>query len=391
MRALVASGAYAPGMLLPARRVLAKEFDVSLATIELAIKSLVASGVLRAENGRGTFVCDNAGTVRYAATSTDGYSAQASQKPPQRLVVGIISFLDPEYHITHPRQRPHTSVVIEGFERAITECGGVTHFGNTHGHPQTPEYIREAICRQVDELGVQGVLIAAPRFQVDVFQAARISPIPTVVAENQFSPAAVHQVYYDCREEGYRAASQLLRSGHDRILYFAPYTAQWVGARWAGIEDAVAGHETRITACIDDTELAERLLEVQRETAVEFAKTVSVDDIAGAGIVACNDAAAIALIERAASEGLVAGQDYSIVGFDDLYLARDFGLATFRPPFSRMGEQAAEMISKLITGQDPPMRQCLNSEFVMRRSIRHFQKNETTTNTRPTATLAGIR
>lgn len=369
IRLAIENGAYPPGSLLPGRRVLVQEYHVSLATIEMAIRSLVADGYLRAENGRGTFVLDVMGgsNERLARTSDVPRAVAASDAP---LVLGIVSFLHPQYDETHPHTRRFAAIVIEAFERSVTAKGGITHFFNTYDHPQTPEFIREATTKLVDEYGIKGVIIAMPRFQVDVFQAARISPIPTVVVENQYSPAAVRQIYYGARQDGYRAASVLIRNGSDRLVYFAPYRGEWVDERQAGVFDAAASGSISVVTYVEPREEAERHLEDQQEVARRYAVTVPIETIRGAGIVACNDAAAAAVIEHALGHGLVAGVDYSIVGFDDSFVARDIGLATFRPPLTLMGEKAAEMLSQLAHGQDPPMSVCLNSDFVMRRSIR---------------------
>lgn len=52
----VTDGRYAPGSRLPPEPVLAEEFGVSRLTLREAVKSLAQRGVLRVEQGRGTFV-----------------------------------------------------------------------------------------------------------------------------------------------------------------------------------------------------------------------------------------------------------------------------------------------------------------------------------------------
>lgn len=375
IRDAIESGEYAPGMLLPARRLLARNYAVSLTTIEAAIKSLIADGLLRAENGRGTFVRQNMPADGASTPPTDVVEP-ARYREPRVLsyrnppVLGIVSFLDPDYETAHPRHRRDVTVIIEAFERTVSGMDGTTHFTNTFGHPQTPEYIRDTIIEMVEEFAIQGVLIAAPRFQVDIYQSALMSPIPAVVANGELSPAAVHQVYYDSREAGYRAASLLINNQHEKLLYFAPYVATWVADRRAGIDDALVRSNASIVSYVDFETDAEQHIHDQRDIATEFAKSVPMESIAGTGVVACNDAAAVGLMQHAASQGLIAGIDYSIVGFDDLDLARQHGLATFRPPLSTMGVCAADLLTKLSDHQDCPMRAGFNSEFVMRKSLR---------------------
>jgi len=375
MIAAVETGQYAPGMLLPARRSLAQEYGVSLATIELAIKSLMASGLLRAEHGRGTFVREDVSlTNRPRAATIDASPAieteLAVSPGARRLVLGIVSYLDPNYLNTHRYDNRATIVIMGAFERLVTDQGGITHFSNLDGHSQTPEHIRDVICKMMDDFGIQGVLITAPKFQFDAYASAMLSPVPAVVVEGQYNPSTVHQIYCDNREEGYRAAKVLLAAGHKRLVYFAPYCGDWVSDRQAGIGDAVASAKVPVKGHVDIHTMAESVLFDQFDVAWKFTDSVPLDDIAGSGVVACNDAAAVALMKRMASQGLRAGVDYSIVGFDDSHLARESGLATFRPPLRLMGERAASALSQLIAHQDCPIRTSLKSEFVMRYSLK---------------------
>ncbi len=54
----LSSGEFVPGMVLPAEGALASEFAVSVGTFRKAVDSLVADGVLRRHQGKGTFVTE---------------------------------------------------------------------------------------------------------------------------------------------------------------------------------------------------------------------------------------------------------------------------------------------------------------------------------------------
>ena len=56
LRQRIADGDYAPGEQLPPEDVLAREWEVSRATLRQAVGLLVAAGSVRREQGRGTFV-----------------------------------------------------------------------------------------------------------------------------------------------------------------------------------------------------------------------------------------------------------------------------------------------------------------------------------------------
>ncbi len=52
----LASGAFAPGAILPSERELALQFGVSIGTLRTAVDALVTEGILVRQQGRGTFV-----------------------------------------------------------------------------------------------------------------------------------------------------------------------------------------------------------------------------------------------------------------------------------------------------------------------------------------------
>lgn len=362
MREKIKTGAWGPGVLLPSRRDMSKEYGVDVNTVQKAMSILLQDGLLRVENGRGTFVA--------APIVSPPEQVLAPEVAPPALNLGIVMFVDPYYDTSIPGRRRDSLIVAEAFERAVTERGGITHFVNTYGHPGTPEYVQSAIHDLVRDLGVKGVLIASSRHQFDVFEAARMSIVPAVVVEGHSSPVAVHQVYSDHREAGYRAANVLIKNGYEKLLYVAPWTGDWVVDRLNGIHDAAASRSIPVISRVDSSVDAWHCVNDQPTVSAEFAQSIAADDIAGCGIVACNDVTAIGLMRRAADLGLTAGVEYSIVSFDDLQIAREAGLATFRPPLAAMGELVVEKLASIIAGQDVPMRTCVNYEFVMRRSLR---------------------
>jgi DNA-binding LacI/PurR family transcriptional regulator len=61
VRAAIDAGRFAPGERLPSTKALSDEMDVSLVTMHRAMQDLVASGVLRRGQGKGTFVHEQYG------------------------------------------------------------------------------------------------------------------------------------------------------------------------------------------------------------------------------------------------------------------------------------------------------------------------------------------
>ena len=62
MRALILEGGLAPGLKLPATRVLAKSLGIARDTVENAYVQLHRDGFIVRREGSGSYVCDAIGT-----------------------------------------------------------------------------------------------------------------------------------------------------------------------------------------------------------------------------------------------------------------------------------------------------------------------------------------
>ena len=69
-----------------------------------------------------------------------------------------------------------------------------------------------------------------------------------------------------------------------------------------------------------------------------------VGELAGRGVIAVNDNVAIGIIQAAKAANLVAGQEYLMIGFDDIPESRVVGLTTMHPPLDAMGTEAGRMV-----------------------------------------------
>jgi LacI family transcriptional regulator len=173
--------------------------------------------------------------------------------------------------------------------------------------------------------------------------------LPVVLCTFDRAGRAFHTVHVD-EEEGARAATRhLIELGHRRIgllagSYFSFATQRALGYRAALEAAGIAFDETRVGRApyynADEGREGMRSLLAKAEglTAV-FAET---------------DELAIGAIRALYEAGLSVPRDVSVVGFDDIdicaYLSP--GLTTVRQPIQDMGRKTAELMSKLIEGED---------------------------------------
>jgi LacI family transcriptional regulator len=94
-------------------------------------------------------------------------------------------------------------------------------------------------------------------------------------------------------------------------------------------------------------------------------------------IVASNDVMAFGVMDAAKAASLIIGQDISIVGFDDIFMASQTypPLTTVRQPMADMGETALELLVTLLEGRTAlTLRRELPTELVIRESTGRVPK-----------------
>ena len=85
-------------------------------------------------------------------------------------------------------------------------------------------------------------------------------------------------------------------------------------------------------------------------------------------IFASADIQAIGVIEAARRRGLRVPEDLSVLGFDDLRVARYMGLSTVRQPLYESGAVGARHLLRLLDGETTSQREVLPLEIVERRT-----------------------
>lgn len=85
---------------------------------------------------------------------------------------------------------------------------------------------------------------------------------------------------------------------------------------------------------------------------------------------AANDQIAIALYRAAASLGLRVPQDLSVIGFDNLDVAEQLvpQLTTVAQPFLQVGQTAAELLLRRISGETTQQQITLSPQLIVRGS-----------------------
>jgi LacI family transcriptional regulator, galactose operon repressor len=190
------------------------------------------------------------------------------------------------------------------------------------------------------------------------FEAAGV-PVTLVDTEHPGVPG----VFIDDVEGGRLAAEHLLALGHRRIGYigdrephpfgFTSSARRRIGAAGA-IEEAGA-------------ELVVRRGPHGRDEARAIAVELLRSEDAPTAIFAPSDLQAMGVLEGAADLGLDVPGDLSVVGFDDIEVARYAGLTTVAQPLEESGRRGAEMLIGALVGA-PVRAERLELQLVVRRT-----------------------
>jgi LacI family transcriptional regulator len=249
--------------------------------------------------------------------------------------LGAIAVLVPFF--THPSAVERLSGVV-----SVTDPLGfdLVLFNVDHPHARSSHLARLSRRDVAD-----GVLIMSLSSTDEAHRQLQEHGVPTVVVDAD--APGLPSVVIDDTEGGRLAGRHLLELGHRRIAYVADAIDSAFGftssaRRQRGLEEVLreagtpldpalvgAGMHDPVVAKRVGAELLDR---AERPTAV-FAHS---------------DTQALGVLEAATSLGLRVPQDVSVIGFDDIEIARFAGLSTVRQPLFESGRLGARRLMQLI-------------------------------------------
>jgi len=225
--------------------------------------------------------------------------------------------------------------------------------------------------------GLLSISLCPSDAELERFAAAGV---PVVLVDHPHERLAA--VYTDDVAGGRLATEHLLSLGHERIAFLGDcepadrgFTAS--AMRRAGYEVALAAAGLR-----PDPVLVRRGPH-GREAAAESTRELLESSQPPTALFAASDTQAVAALEAAAGLGAGVPGDLSVVGYDDIELARYAGLTTVAQPLEESGVCGAELLLAALEG-DPAAGRQLPVELVVRattgprgrprgRSPRHYR------------------
>jgi LacI family transcriptional regulator len=234
--------------------------------------------------------------------------------------------------------------LIEGVTSAAAETGiGLTFWTIPAGPRETALYKRLVGGRVVDGLILFGLREDDPRIPL-LFER----DFPFVLFGRWEGAHPIHWLDVDGAHGVGLAVDHLAALGHRRIAYLAPPAEQPLAAyRWQGFADGMrrAGHEVDPALMLEGD-----YTEASGEAAALHLLSLLEPPTA---LICANDRMAIGAMRAGGWRGLVAGRDWSVVGFDDIPGAR-FSvppLTTVRQPIHEIGIQLFNLLIAVIGRQ----------------------------------------
>ena len=256
---------------------------------------------------------------------------------------------------------PFVGGVTAGIEAYANERGYSTVLATCHADPE----MEKRMVANLRERAVDGILVTSSRVGEEYSSLLSQMRVPIVLLNNQRPGDYAYSVTIDNFGSAQRAVEHLLELGHRRIAYIGHSSG------YASERDRRLGYEAALAHA--GFALSPALIRQADSTPESGAQAAALLDALHprpTAIFCYNDITALGVLAYARERGLHVPQDWSVVGFDDLFLSQHLHppLTTIRQPMLEMGRVAAEVLLGLIDGAVTQARVQMPGELIVRQS-----------------------
>lgn len=338
----ILSGLWQKGESIPPEKLLCAEFEVARGTIRQALQTLEDEGLLRREQGRGTFV-------------ELGRQNTVSGRPG----TGHLAFIVP-----YVRDSSVPTILI-GFQQVAEQASYSVIFNHVNNDTSQQEQVIRKLIRD----GIDGIaLYPVDSEHITPLDSVAQSGLPLVLIDRYIKGLTTDYVMSNHFGGALTGVNYLMEIGHRRIGFVT-----WISPA-VSMEHRLLGYMQA---------LRERGIEPRGEDVcyINGYPTFDLTPLIGylsrpdrpSAIFAANDQIASAVYRAASQIGLSIPADLSVVGFDNLDLSPhlDPPLTTIAQPFTQIGHDTAELLIKRLQGDRQPHQQiALSTKLIERGSTR---------------------
>jgi DNA-binding LacI/PurR family transcriptional regulator len=256
---------------------------------------------------------------------------------------------------------PFAAEVVLGIEDAANDRNYSVILANSNAQPE-----REVrVVRSLEERRVDGIIVTSSRVGAIYAEKLPQSQVPIVLLNNQHPSEFLHSVMIDNLRAARDATLHLIGLGHRRVAY--------IGDRFGYQSDTERLGGYRAALDLEDVPFLPEYVvhgDGKPEGGAAAMATLLALSSPPTAVFCYNDMSALGAMCAIASHGLNVPGDISIVGFDDLFVARYCSppLTTVRQPMREMGRLALENLLKILDGSGPQPNIKVPGELVLRHS-----------------------
>jgi DNA-binding LacI/PurR family transcriptional regulator len=250
---------------------------------------------------------------------------------------------------------------VDGIEECCNQHGYSVFLANSNADADR----ERKVVQSFSERRVDGIVVTSSRVGALYIPLLSEMRVPIVLVNNQHPGEFVHSVMIENVQGSREATNHLIQLGHRRIAYLGDrFGHQSDTERFSGYRQALDGAALPFFPELvvhGDGKPEEAM------TATESLLRVAEPPTA---IFCYNDMTALGVLRVLHAHGIRVPADISVVGFDDLFIARytDPPLTTVHQPRRRMGLLAMESLLQLMRGQNPSQAITVAAELVIRES-----------------------
>lgn len=300
---------------------IAREAGVSKSTVSLVLQG---SDLIRPE------------TVDKVRKAIDGVGyvynrGAANLRKAQSNVVGMV---------INDLTNPFYSELAVSIERVFQSAGIVPFIANTAENPVRQEEALKSFMEQ----GVAGLIVSPARGTApDAFRRIEQASIPILFAMRRLPASRIPAVTPDNHRGALLATEHLVRKGHRRLAFLGGFSDMVVyHERLGGFREAcLANGIADMTVVESETNRRGGIVALESALAAPRQPTAAV---------CFNDAVAFGAMVALRRRGIEPGEDFAVVGFDDIFEAEHYvpALTSVSVDTAGLGERAAHAVLKMM-------------------------------------------
>ena len=326
LKGKVLSGQIQPGDKLPSENVLAAQYHVSRQTVRKAIAILENEGYVYAEHGRGTFCTE---LVRHRHESGN---------------IAVVTTYLSDYIFPE---------VIRGIDDVLTERVTVLSLRIREIRGRRRYVVCRSFCRRTSTaLLLSRAKVGYYCRHTGLFEQLKQFQIPYVFIQGCYEQMKDSpQVLMDDCAGGFLLTKHLIEQGHRQIAGVFKADDMQGQNRHKGYARALA--EAGIA--YDPDKVVWFYTEDRALHPYEKLGQMVADGVLMDGVVCYNDQIAFEVIRALQHAGVQVPEDVSVCGYDNSPMAHsgELRLTTIAHPQERLGAMAAELLLRLIGGEEP--------------------------------------